>query len=235
MNICNELSKSLKQKGVCRTLIVIVANIADYWFDFRYGTRTKQWIEASNLEIKSNNKVHGTKYVPTNSFAFKKLMSKIEFPESSVFVDFGAGKGKVLMMAMTSGFKRVVGVEYSQELVNVAEENISTFKNKTQCNTPVNITKSDVTLYVLKSDENVVYFFDPFDDFILNKVLKNITESLDKHPRIIYLIYQTPIYRDVIERQNIFDFHKRFIICGNEYVIYKTANNQQHNRQDVTV
>jgi hypothetical protein len=55
--------------------------------------------------------------------------------ERFVFVDFGSGLGKVLLLASVYPFRSVIGVEFSPELHRLACENIRRYASGTQqCN-----------------------------------------------------------------------------------------------------
>ena len=53
---------------------------------------------------------------------------------NSAFVDFGSGKGRAILVASRLPFRKVIGVEYSEPLTKIAQENISIFrKHHTIC------------------------------------------------------------------------------------------------------
>ena len=53
-----------------------------------------------------------------------KLVKQNNNPGQDVFVDYGAGKGRTVVLASTYQFKRVIGVELAPELAAIAEENL---------------------------------------------------------------------------------------------------------------
>ena len=108
----------------------VLNRIADYLFEVKTGANTVRWSEVNDLDVKSTHKVRGVRYQPTRIRPFKKLMSGQKFPGESVFVDLGCGKGRVLLMAVECGFKRVVGVEFAHELCEIAKRNVSIYRKK---------------------------------------------------------------------------------------------------------
>jgi len=48
------------------------------------------------------------------------------------FVDFGSGKGKVVLLAPRLPFRKVIGLEFAQQLIAVAQRNIRSFRGPPQ-------------------------------------------------------------------------------------------------------
>ena len=48
------------------------------------------------------------------------------------FVDMGSGKGRALLVASELPFAKIVGVELSQELHQIAEENVRRYRPESQ-------------------------------------------------------------------------------------------------------
>ena len=78
--------------------------------------RSAVYDQLEDLGIASENKQRGVRYEPTRARPFRTLLRRLDPPTSSGFVNVGCGKGLVLVIAAEYGFKRVVGIEFSQEL-----------------------------------------------------------------------------------------------------------------------
>ena len=75
----------------------------------------------------SPNRQFAVRYQPSSVEEFGRLMGKLDVDHREfVFVDYGSGKGRVLMLAADYPFKRIVGVEFSPPLDRIARENIAT-------------------------------------------------------------------------------------------------------------
>jgi predicted RNA methylase len=212
---------SLKNKGLKRSIQSLLSILEDYWFDIKYGIDTIHWVELDDLEIKSKNKEKGRRYQPTRVRHFNKLMNTLTFPSNSVFVDLGSGKGRVILMATKYGFKRVVGVEFSHDLCEKARKNLLLFKKKSRLDVDVDIIKSDVVDYEIKDDENVFFLFSPFGEFVTAEVLKNISISLEKKPRRVWLIYNNPVHHKIVERR--FVKLTDYVYGGTEFIVYTNS------------
>src|ERR1700730_9338115 len=51
---------------------------------------------------------------PSAGRSLRTVLRKLDLPKDGAFIDFGAGKGHVLLIAAQSGFQRIVGVEFSR-------------------------------------------------------------------------------------------------------------------------
>ncbi|MCP4607149.1 MAG: class I SAM-dependent methyltransferase [Planctomycetes bacterium] len=226
MKILSRAICTIKGIGLKRTVKLIQSRLEDYVFDIRYGTDTMRQVELDDLEIESENKHRAEAYGATKVRHFEKLMQALDLPIESGFVDFGSGKGRVLLMASQNGFKKVVGVEFSRELCEIARRNISIYKEKVGIEANIEVYEGDAANYEIKNDENIFFFFHPFDELLMNKVLGNIVRSLEKQPRKIWLIdhdhwaYRDNSYRDIIKGHDVFVKLDEYVFDGYESSVY---------------
>lgn len=98
-------------------------------FDRRYAIETSEIVEFSDNLISDKNQMYGNSYVPTPPNTFHRIVQSLDIYLSNfTFIDFGSGKGRVVMLAMEYGFKNVVGVEYSVTLHDTAAKNVQAFQ-----------------------------------------------------------------------------------------------------------
>jgi predicted RNA methylase len=112
--------------------------------------------------------------------------------EDFAFIDFGSGKGRVLLGASEYPFKRVIGVEIDPKLHDIAVKNILRYRNATRKCRNVESICRDATKYEFTLERAVLYFFNPFGPEIADRVLKNLAEPLNEHPREIVIINLGP-------------------------------------------
>jgi SAM-dependent methyltransferase len=206
-------------------LEIVATAVEEAIFDKKYKIDTGRSIGLDSLKIDSQNKPRGGDYGATRVRPFKKLMNLLTFPKESVFVDFGCGKGRALLLASFYNFKKIVGVEFSPELCKIARENILIYKKKRNIQGNIEVVESDCVEYGIKDDENVFFFFNPFDAIVMRKVMENIYNSLMKNNRKIWLIYNNPKWRMVIEEyQSIFYKEMEYRYDGCEFFIYTNVS-----------
>jgi SAM-dependent methyltransferase len=108
-----------------------------------------------------------------------------------VFIDFGSGMGRTLIVAATRPFGKVIGVEVSSYLISIARDNIERARKKLTCQ-DIRLFQSDAAQYQVLNDVTVCFLFNPFRGEVLRDVFANIRKSLDKAPRRIAIIYHNP-------------------------------------------
>jgi SAM-dependent methyltransferase len=112
----------------------------------------------------------------------------IPFPaEEVVFVDYGAGKGRAVAAAAARPFRKVIGVEISGALVEIARRNLARMKGRRAGG--VEIHHADAAAFAVPDDANVFFFFNPFAGETLARVVERIEESWRAHPRELFFIY----------------------------------------------
>jgi SAM-dependent methyltransferase len=197
--------------------------VSHYWFDLRYGTATRSSTDLAELVIPSKNVTHGVGYQPSAPALFHQVMRGLALPAGCVFVDFGCGKGRVLMMAARYGFRRVVGVEFSAELCRVARRNVEIFRRRAGASTEFEIVESDAAAYRYRDDENVFYLFNPFDAVVMRQILAGIEESRRRVPRTMWLIYYYPLCGDLVTAAGHFVRVGAVSYGGGEVAVYQST------------
>ena len=109
-----------------------------------------------------------------------------------VFLDYGCGKGRVLTVAATRPFRRVIGVEMLPDLAAVAERNLSTARRRLRCR-ETEVVVADASTYRVPPDVTVIFLFNPFRGEVLSAVQQQIHGSLTEHPRCLSLFYINPL------------------------------------------
>ena len=218
MNLLTNIRLHLQEKGVVRTISIIANRMFDCYFDFKYKTDTRNKISLQDLTVTGENKERGSFYQPTMALSFNRLLETITLPPESVLVDFGCGKGRVLLLAVLRGVKKAVGIEFSPELCRIAENNVKIVEEARGTRLDITVIEGDVTGYEIEDDQNVFFLFNPFDDVVLGAVVKNIQKSLRRTPREIVIIYYNPVHSHILD--TTFLLKNRYIIGGEEYVLF---------------
>src|SRR3989339_477084 len=209
---------NLQEKGITRTISIIANRMFDFHFDFKYKTDTHNRISLEDLTVTGENKERGSFYQPTMALSFNRLLDTIPLPPESVLVDFGCGKGRVLLLAVLRGIKKAVGIEFSPELCEIARNNVRIVEQATGASLNISVIEGDVTHYEIEDDQNVFFLFNPFDDVVMEAVVKNIQQSLQKKPREIAIIYYNPVHSHILD--NSFLPQNSYLIGGEEYMLY---------------
>jgi len=175
---------SLKNNGVVPTLRKIGQRIYYKVKGIDFSTQN-----IYDLTLIGEHQAHGTALVSTSIDFLKRLfddLEKITGKElnKDCFVDYGSGKGAAIIHATQLGFKKSFGVEFAKELHEQATQNIQKLNLK-------NVTSvyADATTYILPNDISLIYFFNPFDEVVMQKVIDRILEQKEHFENEVYVIY----------------------------------------------
>lgn len=203
MNPVSAFSKllgSFKSNGLVETLNIVRKNfLLEYWqfenarFDRKYNVDTGGSIESTDLGIDSPNVEFGVRYEPTTLRTFRGIMTNLPDDLSDfTLVDFGSGKGRVLLLASHYNFRNIVGVEYAKDLHDIALRNIRTYRGRKPRCLDVKSVHTDASVFPIPPAPCVFYFYQPFVVEVMDRVLTNIKESFLKHPRKMFLVFLHP-------------------------------------------
>ncbi|HEX5080368.1 MAG TPA: class I SAM-dependent methyltransferase [Geminicoccaceae bacterium] len=189
MRLLRQALTEVRRNSPWQMVKTLLAVIEDQAFDWRYGVNTGGIMPLADLAIDSRHVAHGVHYAPTRVRYFRAVLRALSLPPGSVFVDLGAGKGRMLLLAAQSGcFRKVVGVEFSAELCRMAEQNIRRFEHYCAGNVTFEVVHADAADYEVQPDYNVFFMFNPFDHVVMQQVMARVAQSLQAAPRRIWLI-----------------------------------------------
>jgi hypothetical protein len=169
---------------------------------------TKDPVPLSGLTIRGNHREYGHDYRPSPCRLVEWTIAALDYDLSRLtFVDHGAGKGRVMLLASQHPFQAIGGVEFAEELHDDATMNIAQFpRSRMKCRT-VECVLDDASALGPPEGEAVHYFFNPFAREIFAEVLDNIVVSYRRRPRRLYLILVDPVATDLIDQSGVFQRH----------------------------
>lgn len=173
----------------------------DQAFDRQWGTDTSGTVNLGELKVDRTLALHGVRYQASDGDRLLEILNKLELPYSNYsFIDFGAGKGRIVLSAALLPFRKVYGVEFSPDLVSRAENNLAAFRRHAPQTAPVEIVCCDAAAFNLPSGNLVCYFYNPFDETIMRKVVESLESALDSAARDIKVIYVDPQCSHLFDR-----------------------------------
>ena len=111
------------------------------------------------------------------------------------FLDIGCGKGRVILFMHLFGFRKIDGIEYSNEISSVAKKNIDRLKIKRS-----KIYTIDAAEFNYYNEYNYIFMYNPFGEDIMEKVMKKLVADTEHDVKIIYY---HPAYDGVLLRHGI--------------------------------
>lgn len=162
----------------------------DRGLDRRFGLDTNRPAVLDELTVPSGDKRTGHTYVATPGRVFATAMANLPVDLSDyTFVDFGSGKGRLLLLASRYGFREIVGVEFCRELHETAEANIAKFAGANPQCPLIRSVCTDAARLPLPEGKCVLFFANPFSEEVMTSVLRNVEQSHRRHPRKLYALF----------------------------------------------
>ncbi|MGH6847078.1 MAG: class I SAM-dependent methyltransferase [Methylocella sp.] len=166
----------------------IMKNILDFIFDKRHGTDTADIVRLEDLTIESKKKRLGNFYVATPVYEFRKIIRHLGIDTTKyTFVDFGCGKGRVLLYAIDYKFLNIIGIEFSNQLAKIAADNIAKVDKENRCHPKIIV--GDAAEFIIPREPCVLFFFNPFSDIVTSEVLSNIYNAYRANNLDIYVVW----------------------------------------------
>jgi hypothetical protein len=170
-------------------------------FDRIHGINTAGKIELAELGVTSPDLQQAIPYEGSSPEVLVDMLSDLPIQfKDYVFVDLGCGKGLALLIASMFSFDRIVGVEWSSWLAEIARDNARKFRNRRRKCRHIEVVVDDVRAFALPETPLVIYMFNPFQDEIVRDVLQTIRDSLNHCPRHIVLMYYNPVWKQCLEK-----------------------------------
>ena len=155
----------------------------------RYGVETSDYVYYEELGLPTQDRLW---HIPSDWGGLRRALARLDPTGDDVFVDVGSGLGRAVVVAAQFPFRRVLGVELSQELNERARANVGRAQRTFRCR-DVELIAADATEWSLPPDVTVVYFFSPFTEEVFDRVVANLLDSVDEHPRPLRLLYNLPV------------------------------------------
>ncbi|MDP6446495.1 MAG: class I SAM-dependent methyltransferase [Pirellulaceae bacterium] len=179
--------KRARQAGLVGLARRALDEIRWRWFESRLGVKTKASIEGAALG--HSDQEYG--YQPIDHRSFEIAMRSLDISDDDVFIDIGCGMGRAVLLAARHPFRRVLGVEYAENLYDIARNNVAGAAASLPCS-DVAVIHADATQFELPADVTVVFMFNPFGGDVLDRVMSNIERSFLQRPRNLRIIYSIP-------------------------------------------
>ena len=151
----------------------------------------------------SNSDAYRYPYEPTPYCVLERLANSGIFRKGDVVLDYGCGKGRVSFFLSYQTKAKTIGIEYDERIYARAKENLKTARAK------ADFAAMRAEEFVVPSDVNRCYFFNPFSVEILRAVMARIIESYYADPREILLLYYYPSddYMSYLSTVNELEFY----------------------------
>lgn len=207
--------RSLKGKGLVPTIRLALLQPYFLWrnknvtrarlaaqaeYDRTHKVDTGGIIYLGDLDIPSKNAVFGTRYGPTSYTTFREIMQYLPIDHTQfIFIDIGSGKGAVLFYASDWPFAKIIGIEFSPQLHQIAQRNVVDYRSDSQKCFAIEAICADASQYKLPNSPLVLYFSSPFGMEVMGTVWQNIYRSVKENGHACFLIYNNIGYNPDVD------------------------------------
>lgn len=110
-------------------------------------------------------------------------------PAKFSFIDYGSGRGRLILAAAELPFRRVIGVEFARSLHDDACENIACYpRHRLACRDVASLNLNAVD-FGLPDGNVIAFFFNPFTGDVLDRVAQRIEDACRASPCSVYIIF----------------------------------------------
>lgn len=167
-------------------------------FDRRWGTDTIRGVSVRELGFTSEQMDRCHRYDASSDAMVHGPIAMLDIdPARFHFIDYGAGKGRALMLALQIGFAHVTGVELSAQLCAIAEANLAIFAACNPSYPTVDVVSADATAYRPEGEHLLAYFYNPFGPEIMTAVRQRLEAAHHDDGSDTYVLYANPEFGHV--------------------------------------
>lgn len=189
----------VRRNGLLKSCKYAGERLPEAFYEWRLGISTSGKVHLEDVGI---NNPYSVAYYPSDYPTIRRAFKHIAVsPGRDVFLDYGCGMGRVLVVAATLPFRRVIGVELAPELADIARDNLRKAAKKLNCQ-QTEVVTADATSYRVPPDVTVIFLYNPFHGPVLAKVLESIQRSLEDRPRTLTVVFKNTTHLEPILAQH---------------------------------
>jgi SAM-dependent methyltransferase len=167
-------------------------------FDLRWGVDTSGVWVPQKTDVVGPNWKYGANCQGSNPAILNQILSELPIRHNDfTFIDLGSGKGRALLVASRFQFKKIIGVEYSKQIIDIARNNVNRFPEKEKKCFYTELIHCDATKLSIPSGPLVIFLANPFAKPVLEEVVRNVVSSYKEVPRRIIVVYLINLYREL--------------------------------------
>jgi SAM-dependent methyltransferase len=177
-------------------LLAILVMIDEWRGEARYQLNTTGFEEIRKLPVKSVNLTSAFSYMPSNYVLMEKAFSFLnQQSHNGSFLDIGCGKGRALVVAAAHGYSNITGIELIEAYCRTAQANAEKYL-KSHPGPKIVVHCLDAAHYRIPTGTQTIFLYNPFNETVLESVVDNIMASIRLQPRVVYVIYLNPLFRE---------------------------------------
>jgi SAM-dependent methyltransferase len=181
-------------------------------FDRNYGTDTSGYLGPEDLVNGRANDAHNHGYSAIAPSVFyeacrlwRETLSAVSGRiEAYSFVDVGAGKGRALLLAAELPFRKVIGVELSEDLSRIAQKNVARWTRVARPKSKIRVVQGDAAKFRWPRTPVLVYLYNPFACSLIAQMAEKLSAVAASGSGLVDLLYVNPTCTDTLTSQGLF-------------------------------
>jgi SAM-dependent methyltransferase len=181
-------------------------------FDRKYGTDTGGYLGPEDLvKGRANDALnHGYSAIAPSVFheACRRWRETLPAVSGRInaysFVDVGAGKGRALLLAAELPFRKVIGVEVSEELARIAQRNVARWSRVAKPKSKIRVVHEDAAKFRWPRTPLLVYLYNPFACSLVAQMAERLAAVAASGSGLVDLLYVNPTCTDTLTAQGLF-------------------------------
>jgi SAM-dependent methyltransferase len=193
ISLRNEGFRNAAVFALLRRRAFALSNRAGLTFDQEHNVKTCGTVQFSEVTIENGFPDYSYPYEPTPAIIIPTVLPKLQDSFGGfAFVDLGSGKGRVVLLASQFDFDRVIGIEFAQQLHQLAQENIKNYRGNDQRCGSLELICGDVNDFKYPFENCVIFIFNSFKKDLLSHIVNRLANSYAAKPRVLYVIFVNP-------------------------------------------
>ncbi len=169
-------------------------------FDRANGFDTSGHLETAEHAQQGVSASEVVPYAGSQPSIVRSALASLPDLTGRTFVDLGCGKGRPLLVASEFPFRRVIGVELSPALADIARGNARLVAGRHPARPAIDVFVGDATRVTLPEGNVVCFMYHPFGRTLLETLLATLERQLAVGGRHAFVVYYNPVHGEVIDR-----------------------------------
>jgi predicted RNA methylase len=172
--------------------------------DLQYGIDTSGYVPIGKILADKSMAAKINPYGGSQPGIIRRALSTLGDIEDYALADIGCGKGRVTVIASEFPFKKVVGVELSAELAEIASVNASKVAAKFKHRPAITISRGNALEFDVPKGNLVVYMYHPFQKELMSQMVKRLENALETGVTHLFVVYHNPVFGELFDASPAF-------------------------------
>ena len=169
--------------------------------DLELGIETSRQVSVSGLATGAEIERYSIAYLGAQPSIIRASLDLIPIDEDMTFIDLGCGKGRPLVVAADYPFRRLIGVELSPYVAQVARRNVAGLRPAEKYGKRIFVIIGDASIPNLGKESTVLFLYNPFRRPIVERLVAHLSSERKGK---LWIVYYNPVCFDVFDASPVF-------------------------------